>query len=121
MALSIDQHAHRQAVRGDISATASKLQSVLGQQATGVIAGVRDAKAVGKWARGERHPHPDAERRLREALRVVELMLEVEEPTVVRAWFIGLNPLLDDQVPALAIASDPASVMRAARSFVATG
>lgn len=121
VALTIDQRAHRQAVRGDVAEVASQLQSILGQRATGAIAGVRDVKAVGKWASGERHPHPDAERRLREALRVVALMLEVEDPSVIRAWFVSLNPMLNDQVPALTIADDPASVMRAARSFVATG
>ena len=59
-----------------------------------------DAKAVGQWARGLRSPHPDAERRLRDAYQVVGLLLEYDAPETVRAWFGGMNPHLDDQAPA---------------------
>jgi len=36
-----------------------------------------------------------------EALRlVVEVLCGVETPMTVHAWFLGLNPLLDDTPPA---------------------
>jgi len=113
--------AHRQAIRADVAEVAAAMQDVFGQRITATIAGVRDPRAVGKWARGERLPHPETERRLREAMRVTELLLEVEPPTIVRAWFVGLNPDLGDRVPALVVADDPAAVLGAARSFLANG
>ena len=110
---------HARAARSPISAIAGYLQGVLGQRLTAVIAGVRDAKAVGKWAAGEREPHPAAAQRLRNAYQVVELLMQAEEADTVRAWFRGMNPYLGDEAPALAIAEHPTSVLRAARAFLA--
>ncbi len=86
-----------------------------------VIAGVSDAKAVGKWARGERSPHPETEHRLRHAFHITQLLLQQESAETVRAWFIGMNPDLDDQAPALLLAEDPHAVLLAARNFLANG
>jgi hypothetical protein len=86
-----------------------------------VIAGVSDAKAVGKWARGERAPHPDAERRLRDAFQITQLLLQHESAETVRAWFTGMNPDLDDQAPALMLADHPHEVLLAARNVLANG
>jgi len=94
------------------------LQDVLGQRLVAVIAGVNDAKAVGKWARGERSPHPDAERRLRDAFQISQLLLQKESAETVRAWFLGMNPDLDDQAPALALAEHPHEALQAARAFL---
>jgi hypothetical protein len=85
------------------------------------VAGVGDVKAVGKWARGQRTPHPDAERRLRHAFRVAQLLLGAESAGTVRAWFVGMNPDLGDRAPAEALAEDPAGVLQAARAFLAYG
>lgn len=49
------------------------------------------------------------------------LLLEVEPPAVVRAWFVGLNPELGDRVPALVVGEEPAEALRAARGFLANG
>lgn len=118
---TLDQRAHRKSTRADIAAVAGALSDLFGQQVTAAIAGVRDPRAVGKWARGERPPHPKTERRLREAFRVVEFLMQEEPPTIVRAWFTGLNPYLNDRVPALVVGEEPEQVMQAARSFLATG
>lgn len=122
MATTADSLAtHRRATAQPIGEVARFLQEVLGQRLTAVIAGVQDAKAVGKWARAGRTPYPAAERRLRDAYQVVELLLRVESPATIRAWFMGMNPLLDDEAPALALAEDAAAVLGAARAFVANG
>src|SRR6476646_1376495 len=99
----VRQTAHTRAIRASVPETAARLQEVLGQRLTAVVAGVNDAKAVGQWARGLRSPHPDAERRLRDAYQVVSLLLECEPPETVRAWFGGMNPHLGDQAPALVV------------------
>ena len=39
----------------------------------------------------------------------------------VRAWFVGMNPDLDDRAPALVLGEDPVGVLQAARAFLAHG
>ena len=115
------QGAHARAVRASVPEIAAYLQELFGQKLTALIAGSRDAKAVGKWARGERLPHPDVEERLRAAYQVATLLLQAESPAAVRAWFLGMNPQLDDRAPALVIGEQPAAVMQAARAFLVGG
>lgn len=121
MNVTIDQAAHRLATRLAVPSLAGSLQDVLGQRLVAVIAGVSDAKAVGKWARSERSPHPETEQRLRHAFHITQLLLQQESAETVRAWFIGMNPDLDDQAPALLLAEDPHAVLLAARNFLANG
>jgi len=97
------------------------LQEVLGQRLTAVVAGTKNARTVRAWAQGLRSPSVEGERRLRDAYAVVDLLLEVEAPETVRAWFCGMNPNLDDQPPVLALATVPQEVIQAARAFVANG
>ena len=117
----VRQTAHTRAMRASVPEIATRLQEVLGQRLTAVVAGVNDAKAVGQWARGLRAPHPDAERRLRDAYQVVGLLLEYDAPETIRAWFGGMNPHLADRAPALAVATEPEYVLQAAQAFIANG
>ncbi|MBI4236575.1 MAG: XRE family transcriptional regulator [Chloroflexi bacterium] len=121
MNVAIEQAVHGLATRMAVSALVRSLQEMLGQRLVAVIAGVSDVKAVGKWARGERTPHPEAERRLRDAFQVVQLLLRAESAETIRAWLLGMNPDLDDQSPALVLAERPNEVLQAARAFVAHG
>ena len=60
-----------------------------------------------------------SERRLREAYAVFQLIMSAESPHTVRAWFIGLNPQLEDESPVEAIAANRfREVAAAARAFV---
>src|SRR6266545_1884405 len=86
-AAPIGQAVHGLATRLEVPALVGSLQDVLGQRLVAVIAGVTDAKAVGKWARGERMPHPEAERRLRDAYHITQILLQQESAQTVRAWF----------------------------------
>lgn len=121
MVLAYDRAAHAQAARAATDAVAARVQAVLGQRLAAVVAGVRDAKAVGQWAAGTRAPHPAAERRLRDAFQVIELLVQYDAPEVVRAWFGGMNPDLEDRPPALVIGDDPQRVLQAAKTFAAHG
>jgi hypothetical protein len=121
MTMHAEVNSHMAAVRAPVSHIASALEGLLGQRLTAVIAGVSDAKAIAKWARGERAPRPDAEQRLRDAYYVTTLLLQAESPSTVRAWFSGMNPELDDRAPALALADDAPRVLQAARTFLAHG
>ena len=121
MNVTVEQAAHDLATRLELPALVRSLQDVLGQRLVAVIAGVSDAKAVGKWARGERTPHPETEKRLRVAFQVTQLLLQRDAAETVRAWFGGMNPDLDDRAPALVLAENPMHVIQAARVFVAYG
>ncbi|MGI8916095.1 MAG: XRE family transcriptional regulator [Chloroflexota bacterium] len=99
---------------------ARALRDLLGERLTAVIAGVTDAGALRAWTRGAAPPL-EAERRLRHAYEIAQLLLQHEEPESVRAWFMGSEPRLDDRSPALVLGEDPAAVARAARAFLANG
>ncbi len=116
-----EEAVHGLATRMEVPDLVRSLLDVLGQRLTAVVAGVSDAKAVGKWARGERTPHRDVEQRLRHTFQIVQLLLQHESAETVRAWFLGMNPHLDDQAPALALGDRPERVLQAARAFVAHG
>jgi hypothetical protein len=119
--MALEQAILGQTARLGVSTIVGSLQDILGQRLVAVIAGVSDAKAVGKWARGERSPHPDTELRLRNAYQIVQLLLNRESAETVRAWLVGMNPDLDDQAPALMLGENAVRVLQAARSFLAHG
>lgn len=119
MNVMTEQHVHSGAARMELPQLVRSLQDVVGQRLTAVLAGADDAKAVGESAKGERLPHPEAERRLRDAFWIVQLLLQSESAETVRAWFVGMNPDLDDQSPALALGENPQEVLQAARRFLA--
>jgi hypothetical protein len=100
---------------------ARALHDLLGERLTAVIAGVSDARVVRAWAQGRKTPPPDAERRLRQAYEIAQLLLHYEEAGSVRAWFLGAEPRLDDRAPALVLGENPATVAQAARAFLANG
>lgn len=83
----------------------------------------KSAQTVTRWADGsQRPPQPDVERKLRGAFQIVQLLVETDSRHVVRAWFIGMNPQLEDQSPAEVIAGgDVRAAMAAARAFSTGG
>jgi hypothetical protein len=81
-----------------------------------------DPQTARRWARGDRLPRTAIERRLRAVCQVFQTLLRYEAPATVRAWFMGMNPQLDDESPAEAIAADRLrDVMAAARAFADGG
>lgn len=112
---------HGLATRMDLPALVGSLLGVLGLRLTAVVAGISDAKAVGKWSRGERSPRPDVEQRLRNTFQIAQLLLQHELTETVRSWFVGMNPYLDDQAPALVLGERSDEVLQDARAFVTPG
>lgn len=121
MATVLGPTAHARATRATVPEMATALQEIFGQKLVAIMTGIQDPKSVGAWARGSQKPHPPVERRLREAYHITSLLLSAESPETVRAWFMGMNPHLDDQSPALVLseADGPARVVGAARAFLA--
>lgn len=114
--------AHRSTVEASVADIAAFLQDALGQRLVAFMVGVEDPKTVGRWAQGQMPRDHEVERRLRDAHQTFRLLLEKESPYTVRAWFVGLNPQLDDESPAAAIkAGNAKDVLVAARAFLAGG
>lgn len=121
---TLAQQIHRQATTASISDIARLLQEVLSRRMTAYVAGVHDGKTVTRWATGEVTEIRDfeVEQRLRTAYEIVQLMLTVDSPYTIRAWFIGMNPELDDVSPAETLREgDPREALRAAWVFSVGG
>ncbi len=58
---------------------------------------------------------------LRAAIKVADYLSEKEANSTIRAWFVGLNPMLGDREPALVIRDNPQAVRSAARADLASG
>ena len=97
------------------------LRSSLGAPLTAALTGVSSVGDVSDWIAGRARVDSRTEQRLKDAYRVTQALLEVESPETVRAWLLGMNPLLDDRAPAAVLPEDPGAVIRAARLFVANG
>jgi len=115
------ERAHQHTVRAATGEIAAFLQRLLGQRLVAFMTGVDDPKAVGRWGRGQRAPRQEAERRLRAAYPIAELLtLAVSEETA-RAWFIGMNPHFGDRAPFAVLGERPEiapQVLAAAKAFV---
>ena len=95
------------------------LRKDLGAALLAVIVDAPTARVVDDWARGKPAPEPQAEQRLRCTYEVVRTLRAWEASDTIRAWFVGMNPLLGDTSPALMLAKDPAAVLEVAHGLVA--
>ena len=114
------QQAHHQAMSVPLAELAGTLQELLSRRVTTQIAGVKDGKTITRWSSGEITEIRDieVERRLRTAYEIAQLLLVTESPQTVKAWFIGLNPLLTDTSPIEALsAGQLKETIGAARAF----
>jgi hypothetical protein len=115
------QAGHRKAVEPGIPEITGYLQEILGQKLIAHIANESDPSTVAMWAAGQ-IPRAEHDQRLRCAYETVQLLITGESPDTVRAWFLGLNPQLDDQSPAQSIREgDFREVLVAAKAFLAGG
>jgi hypothetical protein len=115
--------AHQAVIRSTWADKAKYLQELFGQRLAAAITGVDDARTVGRWIRGQEPQHAQRER-LRDAYQTAMLIELAESRETAKAWFLGMNPGLNDEPPAQVIAEDAQNggkrVMKAARSFLAS-
>ena len=103
-----------------------ELREILGAKLVAYLGSVKETRAVRQWADGERKPSAEVVQRLREAYHVAALLHQRDAAPVVQAWFMGMNPQLDDVPPARLLRegrledAGPA-VLAAARAFAAAG
>lgn len=111
-------YAHRHAVSSDIGAIAATLQKHLGQFLLSVIVG-KEPRTLARWVAGTSKPPAASEQLLRDVSQVFDLITTVDTSTVARAWFMGMNPHLDDVSPAESLSEGQTrQVMAAARAYV---
>lgn len=112
------QLAHQRAVESELTPAVKSLTETLGKALVAVIVN-RDVKTISRWIAGQGPSGDDEQRRIIDTLQIVELLLTGDSPAIVRAWFMGMNPQLDDQNPAEVLAEGRArDVMAAARAYV---
>lgn len=114
--------AHRRPEEWTVAQIAQYLSENLGPKLVAHMVG-KSPQTIARWADGtQKPPQPDVERRLRGAFQIVQLLIETDSRHVVRAWFIGMNPQLEDRSPAEVIADgDVRAAMAAARAFTTGG
>jgi len=118
-----DMEAHRKATAAEFPEVVESLVSIIGRKLTAYVASVKDARAIDRWLQNAA-PQKEVERRIRLAYHVATMLSEGDSPAVVQAWFMGLNPELNDTVPATLlrngdIQKDGKRVLNAARAFIA--
>lgn len=116
--------AHQAAVRTPIHVMTAQLQALLTRQLTAYILGVKDPKSITRWATANNAVirEPRVERRLLATYQIATMLLKMDSPNTVKAWFVGMNPSLADLSPAEAIRMDRESeALDAAREFIAYG
>jgi hypothetical protein len=116
------QTAYSHSVQDSTQSAATYLQDVLSQRLAAYVCGLKEGRTIARWSSGEtteiRHEN---EQRLRSAYAVVKFLDGFYAPATIRAWFLGMNPRLDDESPADVLRSgEGRQVLAAARAF-ATG
>jgi hypothetical protein len=114
-----------EAATRSIPQIAGYLQDTIGQRMAAALAGLGDAKQIGRYA-SEDGPEPRGavERRLREGFKVVRMLTDTYDAKTARAWLFGINSRLDDQAPIEVLGQAEsteslAAVVRAARQLAA--
>jgi hypothetical protein len=121
-----DLEAYELSIRLPLPDVVGRLNDILSPKLVAYIAGVGETRAVKEWATGDRAPKTDIEPRLRTALRIALLLADHDSPSVVQAWFQGLNPQLNDISPARLLRTEPPdeagpAALAASRAFVVGG
>lgn len=117
-----DMHAHERAMSLPIGEVVTELVAMLGATTVAVIGGVTETRAVQQWMTGR---EPQRQHVLRFALQIARMLASAEgNHEMVRAWFQGSNPRLDDAIPSLLLRSEPLEdiqgpLVKAARAFAA--
>jgi hypothetical protein len=78
-----------------------------------------DASTIRSWVNDIEKLPSEAEKIFRETQEIIYMLLSYDSSDTVRAWFMGMNPLLGDQSPVAVIAAgDFAAVKSAARTHI---
>lgn len=113
--------AHRASVEVTDTDLVEALVSKLGTRLVCFVVN-KDKSTLSRWKRGSTPLPLEASQALRSIYQVFRLLESSESDHTIRAWFIGMNPQLDDTSPIEAVKEDKyREVMAAARAFLAGG
>jgi hypothetical protein len=123
-----DLACHNRAMRESFPEVVRGIREILGAKLVAYIGGVKETRAVRKWAEGTRTPSSETERRVRLAYGIAMCIDQDDRlgRETAQAWFQGLNPLLDDVSPARLIRegdvdTDGPTIITAERNLLANG
>lgn len=121
--VDVIEEACKRAVMTSSQEHAQFLIPAIGARITTAAVGLRDARAVRGWARGQRVKQAAAQQRLQELYQVVWAVSQAYSPAVAAAFLRGTNPHLGDRAPLVVLAEDPPdkagpAVLAAARHLI---
>ena len=87
-------------IRTPLQDLALYLQNALTQKLAAYMVGLSDGRDIGRYAREDRNPHPRQLAKLQALFELLNSTFKTEDPRIVQAWFLGVNPELDGQAPA---------------------
>lgn len=100
MALLLDTDAiEQQAQTATVSEMVAYLQEHLNTAGLVYVAGLSDAKMLGRWRAGAK-PHAKTRLRLQHAYHAALLVVTAYDADTAQGWFFGSNSKLDDEAPA---------------------
>lgn len=113
----VQRTAHADSVHIGQADLIEALRSKLGTKLVAFIAD-RDPSTISRWSSGP-EVGEDALLPLRIAYQIVKMLESVEADATIRAWFLGMNPQLDDLSPAEALHNGSnREALAAARAFL---
>ena len=116
-----DLNAHERSIRENFREIVAELAELIGKKLTAYVGGAKDVAAVERWI-AVAEPYDDTEPRLRAAYHVVKFLAEYDEPAVIQAWLVGLNPQLEHQSPlSLLRKGEHRAVLSGALAFTVEG
>ncbi len=106
---------HAETARLDIHEVVMQLNQHLGPTLVAALAGTPDRRLPIKWAKADGPtPGTDYSRRLMFAHRMWTSVAGAESDHVARSWFIGANPILEEDTPITGIREDRMRAVAAA-------
>lgn len=104
MSADVMTGAHSDTTRLDIHEVVRRMNNHLGATLVAALAGSRDSKAPYRWAKADGPTPRDAvQDRIRVAHRIWTALSDAEGEHTARTWFIGSNPILDEESPVMAL------------------
>ena len=118
-----DIQIHHDALHTSLPVVAQEVGAALSYRLAAVLSGLTDTGLIREWAAGHTTVrNPEAERRLRTAYEVLLLLRPHDGDETIRAWFIGMDPTLNDVSPSSVIREGRfTDVIDAAHAFIAEG
>lgn len=108
---------HARAISGDVADVLLTLVGALGVEPVATMV-QRTARTVDRWRKKEQAMPVPEQKMLRDIFLAYSILAEREDDHTIRAWFLGMNPTLNDYSPIEVFVDGRArSVVAAARDF----